>query len=116
MTIHNMEVAEQFNRLADLLEIDGANPFRVRAYRNAARIVSGMGKNIADLVSEDEDLTKFPGIGKDLAEKIKIHRLFGFRRTFTGRIFWDYFSRKCANRFSHALRQTRRHDYPLSCS
>ncbi|OGT56074.1 MAG: DNA polymerase III [Gammaproteobacteria bacterium RIFCSPHIGHO2_12_FULL_43_28] len=72
MTIHNMEVAEKFNRLADLLEIDGANPFRVRAYRNAARIVSGMGKNIADLVSEDEDLTKFPGIGKDLAEKIKI--------------------------------------------
>src|SRR3990167_1326340 len=72
MTIHNMEVAEKFNRLADLLEIDGANPFRVRAYRNAARIVSGMGKNIADLVAEDEDLTKFPGIGKDLAEKIKI--------------------------------------------
>ena len=39
MTVHNADVARIFNRLADLLEIEGANPFRVRAYRDAARIV-----------------------------------------------------------------------------
>jgi Helix-hairpin-helix domain len=41
MTVHNADVAWMFNRLADLLELDGANPFRVRAYRDAARIVDG---------------------------------------------------------------------------
>ncbi|MGH8370993.1 MAG: hypothetical protein ACRESC_08430, partial [Gammaproteobacteria bacterium] len=41
MPVQNVEIAELFNRLADLLEIEDANPFRVRAYRNAARVVSG---------------------------------------------------------------------------
>lgn len=71
MTVHNMEIAEKFNRIANLLEIEGANPFRVRAYRNAARIVGGFSKNIADLINKGEDLSNLPGIGKDLAEKIK---------------------------------------------
>ncbi len=66
-----MEIAEKFNTLANLLEIEGANPFRVRAYRNAARIIGGLTKNVADLIAEGEDLTELPGIGKDLAEKIK---------------------------------------------
>jgi len=39
MPVHNEEVAAIFDELADLLEIDEANPFRVRAYRNAARTV-----------------------------------------------------------------------------
>jgi DNA polymerase (family X) len=38
MPVHNHDIAEQFSRLADLLEVEGANPFRVRAYRNAARL------------------------------------------------------------------------------
>ncbi len=71
MTIHNVEIADKFNTLANLLEIEGANPFRIRAYRNAARIISSMSKNISDLIAEDADLTEIPGIGKDLAEKIK---------------------------------------------
>ena len=37
MTVHNADVAAIFEELADLLEIEGANPFRVRAYRFAAR-------------------------------------------------------------------------------
>lgn len=71
MQIQNTEIAEQFNRVADLLEIDGANPFRVRAYRNAARTLRGTSENIADLVNEEHDLTRLPAIGKDLASKIR---------------------------------------------
>ena len=56
--------------MADLLEIEGANPFRVRAYRNAARIIGGQSRSVAEMVGQGEDLTMLPGIGKDLAEKI----------------------------------------------
>lgn len=71
MKIYNADIAKQFNKLADLLEIEGANPFRIRAYRNAARIIGGLSENLADLVSQQKDLTTLPYIGKDLAEKIK---------------------------------------------
>jgi DNA polymerase (family 10) len=71
MAVHNKEIAERFNRLADLLEVEGANPFRVRAYRNAARVIGGLSPSLADLVADGEDLTGYPGIGDDLADKIR---------------------------------------------
>lgn len=71
MAIHNIEIADIFDTLANLLEIEGANPFRVRAYRNAARVISGLGRNISEMVANDEDLTELPGIGQDLAGKIR---------------------------------------------
>lgn len=71
MTVHNAEIADKFNQLADLLEIEDANPFRVRAYRNAARIIDGLPHEVADMLKDGKDLTKIPNIGKDLAEKIK---------------------------------------------
>ena len=71
MAIHNSAIAGMFNRLADLLEIEEANPFRVRAYRNAARTVSGYSRNMADMVKEGKDLSELPEIGKDLASKIQ---------------------------------------------
>ena len=71
MAIHNSEIAGMFNRLADLLEIEEANPFRVRAYRNAARTVGGYSRNMADMVKEGKDLSELPEIGKDLARKIQ---------------------------------------------
>lgn len=71
MPIHNHDIAEIFDRVADLLEIEGANPFRVRAYRNAARVAEGMSQSLADLVARGADLAEMPGIGKDLAGKIK---------------------------------------------
>jgi DNA polymerase (family X) len=55
----------------DLLEVEGANPFRVRAYRNAARQVGGMSRSMADLIAEGKDLSELPDIGEDLAEKIE---------------------------------------------
>jgi DNA polymerase (family X) len=71
MTIHNADVARIFNRLADLLEIDGANPFRVRAYRDAARIVADLPQEVSALLSAGKDLSELHGIGKDLAGKIE---------------------------------------------
>jgi len=70
MPVQNVEIAELFNRYADLLEIEDANPFRVRAYRNAARVVGGDSRSMADLLAQRRDLSELPGIGKDLAAKI----------------------------------------------
>ena len=70
MPIHNNDVAEIFDKLADLLEIKGENQFRVRAYRNAARTVSSLSRNVGDLAKEEKGLDGIPGIGKDLAERL----------------------------------------------
>lgn len=70
MPIHNADIAKSFEETADLLEIDNANPFRVRAYRNAARYIRGMRVPISELVDQGEDLTALPTIGTDLAGKI----------------------------------------------
>ncbi|MFA5785200.1 MAG: DNA polymerase III, partial [Phycisphaerae bacterium] len=71
MPVHNHDIAEAFNQLADLLEIKGENQFRIRAYRNAARTIGSLPQNAADLVAKKADLTKYEGIGKDLAGKIE---------------------------------------------
>ena len=71
MPVHNAEIAELFYEYADLLEIEGANPFRVRAYRNAARTISNLSRNVAEMVHKGEDLSQLPGLGKDLARKVE---------------------------------------------
>jgi DNA polymerase (family 10) len=71
MSVGNADIARIFTRYATLLEIDGANPFRVRAYRNAAEIVQGLPRSVADLLRDGEDLTQIEGLGKDLAGKIR---------------------------------------------
>jgi len=71
MQVENSDIAELLEEMADLLEIDGANPFRVRAYRNAARTLLDIGKDVREMIEAGEDLTKLPGIGKDLAQKIQ---------------------------------------------
>lgn len=70
MAISNTEIADLFDKLANLLEIEDANPFRVRAYRNAARTVREYPRNMVDMLHSGQDLTELPGIGEDLAEKI----------------------------------------------
>lgn len=70
MPVVNAEIASQLDKVADLLDIEGANPFRVRAYRRAARLVGELPRNVADMLAEGEDLDALPGIGKDLADKI----------------------------------------------
>lgn len=71
MKLSNNEIAELFTRLADLLEIDGANPFRVRAYRNASRTIKSLARNLSDLVDEAFNLRDLQGIGKEIATKIQ---------------------------------------------
>ena len=69
--VHNADVAAAFEEMADLLEIEGANPFRVRAYRFAARTLRDLPAEVGEMVAKGEDLTSLPGIGDDLAGKIK---------------------------------------------
>lgn len=71
MPMHNSEIADLFDTLADLLEIEDANPFRIRAYRNAALTLRQYSRSMQSLVDAGEDLTELPSIGHDLAEKIK---------------------------------------------
>ncbi|RMF95658.1 MAG: DNA polymerase/3'-5' exonuclease PolX [Planctomycetota bacterium] len=68
----NTDIAAVFEELADLLEFRGENPFRVRAYRNAARTISELPEEVEAIAGDSERaLTDLPGIGKDLAEKIR---------------------------------------------
>jgi DNA polymerase (family 10) len=70
MPVHNADITAIFEEIADLLEIGGANPFRIRAYRNAARILGDLPQEARQLVERGDDLTRLPGIGSDLAGKI----------------------------------------------
>jgi DNA polymerase (family 10) len=70
LPVHNSEISDIFTQVADLLEIQGSNQFRVRAYRNASRTIGGLPQSAADLVVRGDDLSSLPGIGKDLASKI----------------------------------------------
>ena len=70
MPVLNPDIARAFDEIADLLEIEDANPFRVRAYRTAARLVLGLSSDLKTMVEAGEDLTELPGIGEDLAKKI----------------------------------------------
>jgi DNA polymerase (family 10) len=66
----NPEVCEIFQEIAEILEILGENPFKSRAYRNAARVLESANVNVQDLVREGR-LEEVPGIGSALAAKIR---------------------------------------------
>jgi len=69
--MNNGEIAEIFLRIADMLEINGENVFRVRAYRTAAQNIKALSCQLADIYREDPaELESIPGIGKDLKGKI----------------------------------------------
>ena len=67
----NRDIAAVFEQVADLLEFQGANPFRIRAYRNGARKIASLDESLLTILSdESRQLTDLEGIGKDLADKI----------------------------------------------
>ena len=69
--MQNAEIARLLSDVADLLEISAGNPFKVRAYRNAARTVADHPDPIAELVSGGGfDVTDLPGIGDGIAKEI----------------------------------------------
>ena len=70
MPVQNAEIATMFDQAADLLEIKGDNPFRVRAYRRAARTIEGLPQSVGSMLAKEADLSELPGIGNDLAGKI----------------------------------------------
>ncbi len=69
--MQNADIARLLGEVADLLEISAGNPFKVRAYRNAARTVADHPDPIAELVKDDDfDLTDLAGIGGGIAKEI----------------------------------------------
>jgi DNA polymerase (family 10) len=71
MPVHNKEITEKLNEVADLLDIKGENEFRVRAYRNAVRTISGLSKSAVEMIDNEEDISSLPDIGESMAEKIE---------------------------------------------
>jgi len=70
MAVDNAAIAAAFEEIADLLELQQANPFRVRAYRNAARTLASWPEELSQWAAQQRDFDELPGIGKDLAAKI----------------------------------------------
>ncbi len=68
--MENRTIADIFTEIADILDIQGENPFRVRSYRNAARTIGDMSQSLDSLVKAGKNLEEIPGIGKSIGEKI----------------------------------------------
>ncbi len=69
----NSQIADVFELVADLLEFQDENPFRVRAYRNGARAIRNLGDSVAAIVQDDpKRLQQVEGIGKAVAEKCEV--------------------------------------------
>jgi DNA polymerase (family 10) len=68
--MRNQEISKIFQEIAQVLQIRGDNPFRIRAYERAAQNIEGLGEDIEDLARDDR-LREVPGVGLDLSEKIK---------------------------------------------
>src|SRR5687767_8851162 len=73
--LDNRAVARSLSEIADLLELKGDNPFKIRAYRNAADIVSHAAEQVSGL--DEAGLRAWNGIGKDLAGRIREIALTG---------------------------------------
>ncbi len=69
--MENLDIARTLDETADLLEIEGANPFRIRAYRNAVRTVESLSRSLQSMVEEGEDLTELQGIGSEMDRHIR---------------------------------------------
>ncbi len=69
--VTNAQLAARLQERADELSAGGANVYRIRAYRRAARSVAGHERQVADLLAKGEDLRQIPGVGDDLAAKLR---------------------------------------------
>jgi len=71
MDLDNVAIAAEIGKLADLLEFSGANSFKIRAYRNGARVIKDFPDSFAAMVHDDpRKITDIQGIGKGVAEKV----------------------------------------------
>ena len=69
--MNKAEVADILDAIGTLLELKGENPFKSRAYHNAARTITGLDQDLEALV-QNKQLTSIKGIGEAIAEKITI--------------------------------------------
>lgn len=69
--MENAQIAAALDEIADLLEIQEGNPFRVRSYRDAARTVRDSSHRLADMVAENGAISDLPSIGERTADKIR---------------------------------------------
>ncbi len=67
----NDQIGRMFGLIATGLELDGGNPFRIRAYQEAARIIESHPEPMANIAAQPGKLEAIKGIGKDLAQKIR---------------------------------------------
>jgi DNA polymerase (family 10) len=67
--MENTEIADVFDEIADLIDLEGGNAFRIRSYRAAARTIRDSSRRIEE-IAEAEDLTDLPNIGEGMAQKI----------------------------------------------
>ena len=70
MAATNEQIAELFENMGSLLEMKGDTIFKIRAYQRAARTIENLSSPLAQAVEKGEDLTKIPGVGKAISEKI----------------------------------------------
>ncbi|MFW6212303.1 MAG: DNA polymerase/3'-5' exonuclease PolX [Spirochaetota bacterium] len=71
MAVKNRDIVQILNEIGDLIDIQGSNQFRVRAYRSAARTVGDLDEEIEDLLADGIDLSSLPDIGEGIAEKLQ---------------------------------------------
>ncbi len=66
----NEQVARKLEQIAQLLQIEDANTFRIRSYERAAEAVRGLGEELSEIRASEEGLQSIPGIGDAISEKI----------------------------------------------
>lgn len=69
--LSNAEIADRLASLAQLLTIQKANPYKIRAYRRAAIVIRGLGESVDELVRSNEDLRMYAGIGEAISGAIR---------------------------------------------
>lgn len=70
-TLSNAEIADRLSSLAQMLTLEKANPYKVRAYRRAAAVVRGLGESVDELVRSNADLRVYAGIGEAISGAIR---------------------------------------------
>ena len=68
--MRNLELADIFSRIADMLEIKGENPFKVRAYRKAVLTLESLPEDV-ERIYKRGGLREIPGIGEGIAKKVE---------------------------------------------
>jgi len=71
MPLQNKEIAKKLTEVADLLDIRDENPHRIRSYRNAARVISGLSEDLSEIAGDSDQLEDLPEIGDSIAGKIR---------------------------------------------